>query len=291
MTNGFGNHVIACIGGDEREREIVRLAAASGATVRAHGIPDPDNPIPGVTFVSSPAEAASGATVLILPLPGMQGLTIFAPRHDATISIDEEVLNRLAPGAPVFCGHASPEFASLAARLKLTVHEYEPDTAGRLARVPAIVEGTIARIVANTDRTIHAARIAIVGYGIVGAHVAAGLRALGADTYVFARNREQRAAAFACGHHAGGLDELAAALPEMDMVVSSPPVRVLSEALLARLRPDCVVFDLSSPPCSVDHDAARRLGTKLVWARGLGSTSPVTVGRAQWSVMEAILRG
>lgn len=119
------------------------------------------------------------------------------------------------------------------------------------SRVPAIVEGTIARIVENTDCTIHGARIAVVGYGIVGAHVAAGLRALGSDTHVFARNREQRTAALAVGHRADDLSELATMLPEMDMVVSSPPVRVMTEELLNRLRPGCVVFDLSSPPAAL----------------------------------------
>lgn len=291
MNRDQDQQAIALIGGDEREREIARLAAASGARVVAYGIPEPQAPIADVAFAASAAEAAAGATVLLLPLPGMQGLTVFAPRHAASIAVDRTVLSRLAPQARVFCGHASPEFADLARELKLTVHEYEADTAGRLARAPAIVEGTIARIVGNTDRTIHGARIAVIGYGVIGAYVAAGLRALGAETWVFARSREQRAGALASGHRAADPAELAAGIAGFDMVVSTTPARVVSGELLARVAPDAVVFDLASPPGSVDHEAAARLGTKVVWARGLGSTSPVTVGQAQWSVIEALLRG
>lgn len=108
------------------------MAAASGATVRVCGISDPDHPIEGVMFTASPAEAADGSNVLLLSLPGEQGLAVFAPHNDGAIIIDEKILQLLAPGAEIFCGHVSTEFADVAARLKVPVHEYEADTAGRL---------------------------------------------------------------------------------------------------------------------------------------------------------------
>jgi dipicolinate synthase subunit A len=33
----------------------------------------------------------------------------------------------------------------------------------------------------------------------------------------------------------------------------------------------------------MDRDAITALGLRAVWARGLGSRAPVTVGRSQWS--------
>ena len=40
---------IGMLGGDRREQEIARLAAATGAAVRAHGFPWPEQGIRGVT--------------------------------------------------------------------------------------------------------------------------------------------------------------------------------------------------------------------------------------------------
>ena len=59
------------------------------------------------------------------------------------------------------------------------------------------------------------------------------------------------------------------------------PARVLGEAELAELRPDCLVIDLASKPGGVDLDAAARLGKRVVWALSLpGKVAPVSAGRA-----------
>ena len=52
---------IAVVGGDEREREIARLAAATGAAVRAWGFPWPDDGCAGVAHEPDAAAAMSGA--------------------------------------------------------------------------------------------------------------------------------------------------------------------------------------------------------------------------------------
>jgi dipicolinate synthase subunit A len=47
--------VIGMLGGDKREQEIARLAAATGAEVRAHGFPWPEQGISGVQHLDDPA--------------------------------------------------------------------------------------------------------------------------------------------------------------------------------------------------------------------------------------------
>ena len=46
---------------------------------------------------------------------------------------------------------------------------------------------------------------------------------------------------------------------------------------------DALVADLAAPPGGIDFEAAKALGIKAIWARGLGSRAPVTVGASQWS--------
>jgi dipicolinate synthase subunit A len=67
------------------------------------------------------------------------------------------------------------------------------------------------------------------------------------------------------------------------MVFSSVPQRVVGRDVLERLRQDALIVDLAAPPGGVDFDAAKELGLKAIWARGLGSRAPITVGASQWS--------
>ena len=57
---------------------------------------------------------------------------------------------------------------------------------------------------------------------------------------------------------------------------------MIGEDVLARMARSALIVDLSAPPGGVDFDAAERLGLKAIWARGLGSRAPVTVGASQW---------
>src|SRR5690606_20615240 len=76
----LSGRVIAVVGGDEREREIARLAATTGAEVRAYGFPWPEGGIAGVILSDSAAQALAGADYALFPIPGIAtDGTLFAP--------------------------------------------------------------------------------------------------------------------------------------------------------------------------------------------------------------------
>src|SRR5262245_26183478 len=106
--------------------------------------------------------------------------------------------------------------------------------------------------------------------------------ALGAHTHVAARNPEQRSAAFVAGAPPHRLEELPELAPQLDMVFSTVPSRVIGEPVLERLPKSALLVDLAAPPGGIDFEAAARLGLKVVWGRGLGSRAPITVGASQW---------
>jgi dipicolinate synthase subunit A len=152
-----------------------------------------------------------------------------------------------------------------------------------LQRTPAIIEGLIKIVIENTAITIHNANACVVGQGTVGAVLARYLVALGAHTHVAARNPEQRAAAYVAGATPHVLAELSDLAPRLDLLFSTVPAHVVGEDVLVRLPKSALVVDLAAPPGGVDFDAAKRLGLKAIWGRGLGSRAPVTVGASQWS--------
>lgn len=273
---------IAVVAGDEREAEIARLAAATGAEVRAFGFPRTEEGIEGVTACGSAAEAMRGADYCLFPIPGIAEGALFAPAASAPIVPDKALLAELAPGAVIFLGAGAEQLNAVAEATGVRLSEYESDEELMLQRSPAVVEGAIQRAIEVTDVTIHATNVAVVGYGNIGALLALRLTALGARTHVAARNPIQRADAHARGATAMTLDELVEAAGTLEMVFSTVPARVVDREVLERLPRGALVMDLAAPPGSVDLALADELGHRAVWARGLGRRAPVTVGRSQW---------
>ena len=275
--------VIAVVAGDRREQEIARQAALAEAEVRGFGFPWPEVGIEGVRKAESAADALKGADFALFPIPGIApdgGL--FAPSHDGRIIPSREMLAGMNKGANIILGWADPNLRSHCEPLGIAIHEYEWDEELMLLRGPAIVEGMLRVIIENTDITIHRANICCVGQGTIGTLVTRALVALGARVHVVARNPVQRAQASAAGAEPHDFSELASALSAADIVVSSVPAQIVKREALQAVQKGALLVDLAAPPGGIDRDAAKDLGLKFVWARGLGSRAPVTVGRSQW---------
>jgi dipicolinate synthase subunit A len=274
---------IGMLGGDRREQEIARRAAATGADVRAYGFPSPEQGIPGVREMNDPAAVLEGARFALFPIPGIAANgALFAPAAPAPIIPDRAMLAGMAPRAHIILGWADKNLKAHADALSITLHEYEWDRSLMLQRTPAIIEGLLKIVIDNSAITIHNSNACVVGQGTIGAVLARYLVALGAHAHVAARNPEQRAAAFVAGATPHRLDELPALAPQLDFLFSTVPSRVVGEDVLARLPKSALVVDLAAPPGGVDFDAAKRLGLTAIWGRGLGSRAPVTVGASQW---------
>jgi dipicolinate synthase subunit A len=279
----FKGLVIAIVGGDRREQEIARCAAATGAEVRGYGFPWPADGLGGVVRVESAADALRGADVALFPIPGIAADgALFAPDCPDRIVPSESMLAGMRTPGHIILGWPDANLAALCKTLGIALHEYEKDEELMLMRGPAIVEGMLKAIIDNTEITIHHAQICVVGQGTIGTLITRGLLALGARVSVAARNPVQRASAYAAGAEPHDLSALGQLIDRADIVVSSVPALVIGHNLLARAAKHALFIDLAAPPGGIDRDAVQDLGLKFVWARGLGARAPVTVGRSQW---------
>jgi dipicolinate synthase subunit A len=280
----FDGLTIAVVGGDRREQEIARCAAAEGATVRGFGFPWPATGIERVLQVNSAHEALKDANIALFPIPGIApDGALFAPSCQHRIVPDREMMASMRRPANVILGWADANLKSHCEALGISIHEYEWDQDLMLLRGPAIVEGMLRVIIENTDITIHRAQVCMVGQGTIGTLATRALIGLGARVHVAARNRIQRATAYAAGAEPHELSELETVLPNSDILISSVPAQVIGRSLLEKMKARALLIDLAAPPGGIDRDAAQELGLKFIWARGLGSRAPITVGRSQWS--------
>ncbi|MGH3005319.1 MAG: dipicolinate synthase subunit DpsA [Gaiellaceae bacterium] len=274
---------LAVVGGDEREQEIARQAAAVGARVRAFGFPWPADGIDGVMLAASAAEALRGAHYALFPVPGIgTDGSLFSPAVSEPIVPDKSLLAELHPGAHILLGVADAALRAAAGATGVTLHEYEGDEELMLMRAPAIVEGAIALAIRHMPVTLHASQVAVLGFGNIGSHLARSLLGLGADVHVAARNPVQRADAYASGARPLPLERLPEVAPMVSALFSTIPAQVVGRDTLTRLPKGALVMDLAAPPGSVDLTLARELGLESVWARGLGRRAPITVARSQW---------
>jgi len=274
--------ILAIVGGDQREQEIARCAAATGAKVRGFGFPWPERGITGVTRSRSAADATAGAAVALFPIAGIKDGCLYAPGLASPPRIDTELVGGLTPGGHIFAGSADANLRHLAEKFSLSVHEYEHDAEAKLMRAPSVIEGVLATLIANTQISLHGSTVAVLGQGALGGLLAHTLHKLGARVHAVARDPVQRAQASLYGVATSDFDGLRTLAPHLDILISSVPSRIVDLELMRQLRPGALVVDLASPPGSVDLEAARSLPIKAIWARGLGARAPVTVGRAQW---------
>ena len=107
------------------------------------------------------------------------------------------------------------------------------------------------------------------------------MAALGAQVTVAARRPAQRALAESFSLRAVDLARLEQVAPAFDTVVNTIPAPVLTEAVMAALRPGSLIVDLASRPGGTDFAAALRLGHRAIHALSLPTAcAPETAGEA-----------
>ena len=267
------------VGGDMRQAKLAELLSADGHSVHTFVL-EARGPLEGVRQEKYLTEAElADCVVLPLPAAGEDGM-LNAPlsRHPLPLA---ELFSFLRPGQVVCAGRVDAPAMVQAEGLGLTLCDYFAREELAVANAVPTAEGAIQIAMEELPITLHGARALVIGCGRLGRALAPRLAGLGARVSVAARKYADLAWAESFGFGTEHTGQLRPWLCGYDLVVNTVPARVLGEAELAELRPDCLVIDLASKPGGVDLDAAARLGKKVVWALSLpGKVAPVTAGRA-----------
>lgn len=246
-----GQRRFAVIGTDPR------LAAAGRALARAG-------------FAVGGPEQTALADYILLPLPLDESRTPLA-----------ELLRAAKPGALALGGKLSAQARQIAAEAGVELVDYFAREELILCNAIPTAEGCIGILMAERTRTLWNSAILLAGFGPVGQALGVRLAALGAQVTVAARRPVQRALAESFGLRAVDLARLEQTAPAFDTVVNTIPAPVLTEAVLAALRPGSLVVDLASKPGGTDFAAARRLGHRAIHALSLpAACAPETAGEA-----------
>jgi dipicolinate synthase subunit A len=283
---------IGILGGDRRELVVADRLSATGADVRAVGLPWPDP----VSYTANRLEdVAVWADVVVAPVGGTDEVghiayTMVPDQEFPGPRLTEDIVGRMRAGTLLVIGSARPALEALCVRYGVRLVAYrERDEFAILNSIPS-AEGAIAMAMDSSVITIHGSQSVVVGHGRLGTVLAAMLRGLGAGTTVVARSQAERARATAAGHAVATVGELGVVVEKADLLFNTVPAPLVTEAVLECAPRDLVLIDLASAPGGTDFAAAKRLGIRARLAPGLpGIVAPKTAGHIEADTVLSVL--
>lgn len=228
---------------------------------------------------SSLEEAMNSSDVIVLPLPFTKDrLTLNTPLFDDVVLISD-ILALLSNKKTVFGGQLPKSFCEeLEARSCPYWDYFLLDELAIYNAVPT-AEGVVQVLIEELPITIHGMKCAVLGYGRVGKVLAETLSSLGADVTVFARKQSSFAEIYSASMKYKHFDDLVTEINDFDAVINTVPVKILGDAQLSRLNPDCVLVEVASAPFGIDFQSAKEKAFKVVKAGSLpGKVAPKTAG-------------
>jgi dipicolinate synthase subunit A len=281
---------VAVLGGDLRMLEHMRLARLAGANVQHYGsIPGAE--VAGRPQAASLADAVKGARIISCPIPGLGADDeLYAKYTTEKLRLTADVLKGAAPGAMLCTCYSTPRLDEWAKTAGVKIVPYGDDDALSILHAIPTAEGAIKVAIENTDDTLLGMNVLCFGLGRIGFSVAQAFQGMKSVVSIVARNPAQLARAAAMCATPIDLRDIKSHIGNFGLIVSSTSGHVLGNDLLALTRPDVVIIDLCSPPGSVDLEAAKTLGRKVIWARGQAARAPRRAGQDEWHVLMRILR-
>lgn len=172
-----------------------------------------------------------------------------------------ELLRAAKPGALALGGRLSAQAKQIAQEAGVELVDYFAREELTIRNAIPTAEGCLAILLRQRKRTLWGSGVLVTGFGPVG-------QALGPR-----------------------LAALAGVAPAFDTVVNTIPAVVLTEPVLAALRPGSLIVDLASRPGGTDFAAARRLGLTALHALSLpAACAPETAGEFVAQTVCEILR-
>ena len=277
---------VAIIGGDARILSAARRFAEFGYSVALCGF-DTENAAvcdlpPSAGIFRHVGDALADATVILLPLPTTRdGADVWCPLGgDMRISLSE-ISDAAARGSHLFGGKLPTDFCTDLAQRGISVTDYYGREDVQVANAHITAEGALMYAMTETERTLHGAKVAVIGYGRIGHFLSSLLLSLGADVTVLARREESLAWARCEGAKTAKIskDSISSLSSGYDIIFNTVPYPLIGAEVIYRMKPDTLLVELASSPGGFDAAAARRSAVKIIWASSIpGKYAPVSAG-------------
>ena len=268
---------ICFIGGDERQRYAAEMLA-DHIKIHAVGKTFEDIKNPSVINFENPNKAMYEAKAVVLPIPAAvsEGIIPFTDLVE-NITRSDSVIHLLG-------GKFSPYLKGIILSSKVKHYDYYEDEIFTIKNAYLTAEGALQLAMASIKGSIRQAKCAIIGYGRIGRALGEMMKAIGANTTVFARKEEMLVWAEHTGLYVNkivpGKESSLEVLSEFDIVFNTVPERIITNEILLGITSKTLLIELASPPGGFDPDIAEQCEVNFIKAGGLpGKYAPITAGR------------
>ena len=272
---------ITCLGGDARSRALAARLSSLGAQITTWGLFD-EGEAPRIEVAATVREALGACRCVILPRPAFDayGRLICARQGEHAVSA-EWLFSHLDPLTCVYGGLLSEEVLAMARARGIRICDYAAMEEVQVLNAVPTVEGALCLAMQALEVTLWRARVAVLGYGRIGALLAERLSAMGAFVTVAARKSRDISRAEVAGHRVLWMKEETSLSPlttGFDVIFNTIPSRVLSPSLMKKMPEKTVMVELASKPGGWDPEG--EMSCRAIYAPGLPAKhAPLTAGR------------
>lgn len=282
---------LAVIGGDDREIYLIPELQRQGAYIMGLGLDKSPLGL-SIEHASSFKQVMERADALLFPMFGTdeRGL-VKAKYSNLPIILDNDILESIPLGVPLFIGWARPALKAAAQKMEITLVEIaNRDDVAILNSIPS-AEGSIQMAMEATNITIHGSKSYVIGMGRCGITLVNTLKGMGAKVTAVVRKPADVARAVEMGVRAVEFSELEDVISQAEIIFNTAPAPVLDRNLLEKMSREVVIIDLASIPGGTDFEYAQMLGIKAQLAPGLpGIVAPKTAGKMLAKIYPPIIR-
>lgn len=268
----------AVVGGDLRQVKMANSLANDGHYVKVYGFQNIEF-LDKVVVAKDIGDVLENTKAVIMPLPiSLDNETVNVSFFDEKIYLDD-VFQQMSKNHILLGGRISEKIHNLARIYSIyTIDYFEREELTVLNAIPT-AEGAIQIAMEELPITLHNSQCLVLGFGRIGKILARKLWGIGAKVTVEARKYEDLAWIKSYGYEGIHLNQLSNHIDKYDVIFNTIPSVILTEEILSKIKPDCLVIDLASKPGGVDFEMAKNLGIKAIWALSLpGKVAPNTAG-------------
>ena len=287
---------IAFLGGDGRQQTAAVKLSGGEWNIFVWGQPNTLNNN-RIFYCDNIYETIADAFAIVLPLPASTDGVLLNCRADLpekSVSL-MMIADMISQDAIVIGGKLPKNFTDYALSKGIKCIDYFESEAFQIKNAYTTAEAAVSIAMANLDKNIYRSKIAITGYGRIAKQLSRLLVSMGAEVTVCARKESDLVWAELSGAKTLLLNEkdprsLRHLTDGYDVIYNTVPRWLFDEDFLREVDKNTLMIELASAPGGIDVSAAKRLGSKVLWAASLpGKYAPESAGQIISDCVRSIL--
>lgn len=222
--------------------------------------------------------------VILLPINGVMDKNLISCRfNNNPIKLPRDFFVGSKDSVLIFSGIPTPNLDyMLEVSNRSCVYMMKDKDVIRENAVPT-VEGIIADVINNTDKTLTDSSVLVFGYGNIGTLLVKYLEMLGASVSVSIIKESDKELLDSMGisnFYSYNREDLISGIKGVDVIINTVPSTVISDNLIRFINPDAYVLDVASHPHGIDQEVLAEYFIKSKLYLGIpGKIAPKTSGK------------